>query len=88
MAEWGRSRDVPRPCLVPFSFRLNIERTPDCQQSKDFFFRQDFQFSADHVTTRVACKATCPLERNLRQRIGFFPNLLLIFETRSDLKIT
>ena len=25
---------VPRPCLVPFSFRLNIERKTDCQQSR------------------------------------------------------
>ena len=26
---------VPRPCLVPFSFRLNIERKTDCQLLND-----------------------------------------------------
>ena len=41
MAEWGRRRDeiffpcVPHPCLVPFSFWLNIERKTDCQQSSN-----------------------------------------------------
>ena len=28
---------VPCPCLVPFSFRLNIERKTDCQQSRSLF---------------------------------------------------
>ena len=33
----GEEGETPRPCLVPFSFRLNIERKTDCQQSTSGF---------------------------------------------------
>ena len=38
MAQWGKRRDVPRPCLVPFPHGLSREKT-DCQQSTNYRYR-------------------------------------------------
>ena len=65
---------APRPCLVPFSFRLNIERKTDCQQSTSGFaftyhhHHRSNDTATDRDTSPTPITTATTLRRRRRRR--------------------